>query len=93
MAAWITAEQRRRGLYADYLYEAITGNWEKKRPVYVMLMINSLTESDIQSRGKPVLDLYLAQEAERLGKQRGAVEYVGEHCEPLNQMNLSQVCL
>ena len=91
MGAWVTDEQRGRGLYAEYMFDAITGNWERKRPIYVMLMVNSLTEGDIRARGTPVLDLYLAQEAERLGKRRGAVERVEEHCAPLNQMSLHQV--
>nr|XP_027210074.1 metalloprotease TIKI1-like [Penaeus vannamei] len=91
MPRWMTPDQRGRGLYADYLFNAITGNWERKRPVWVMLMVNSLTESDIRSRGVPVLDLYLAQEAERLTKQTGAVERVEEQCVPLNGLNFSQV--
>ncbi|XP_063588540.1 metalloprotease TIKI1-like isoform X2 [Penaeus indicus] len=91
MPRWMTPDQRGRGLYADYLFNAITGNWERKRPVWVMLMVNSLTESDIRSRGVPVLDLYLAQEAERLTKQTGAVEKVEEQCVPLNGLNFSQV--
>jgi len=77
---------------AEYLFDAIAGDWERKRPVYVLLMVNSLTESDVRARGTPVLDLYLAQEADRSGKQLAAVELVEEHCSPLNSMNLSQVC-
>ena len=88
---WMTADQRGKGLYADYLFNAIAGNWERKRPVWVMLMVNSLTESDIKSRGIPVLDLYLAQEAERIGKVTSAVERVEEQCVPLNELNFSQV--
>ncbi|KAL4634750.1 metalloprotease TIKI2-like [Arapaima gigas] len=91
MPFWMTADQRGRGLYADYLFNAIAGNWERKRPVWVMLMVNSLTESDVRSRGVPVLDLFLAQEAERLGKRTGAVERVEEQCHPLNGLNFSQV--
>ena len=56
-----------------------------------MLMVNSLTESDVKSRGIPVLDLYLAQEAERRNKRMGAVERVDEQCVPLNGLNFSQV--
>ena len=56
-----------------------------------MLMMNSLTERDIQSRGIPVLDLFLAQSAERVGKVTGAVEVVEEQCVPLNELNFSQV--
>ncbi|XP_056669575.1 metalloprotease TIKI1 isoform X3 [Monodelphis domestica] len=91
MPSWMTPDQRGKGLYADYLFNAIAGNWERKRPVWVMLMVNSLTEVDIKSRGVPVLDLYLAQEAERLKKQTGAVEKVEEQCHPLNGLNFSQV--
>ncbi|XP_024134058.1 metalloprotease TIKI2 isoform X1 [Oryzias melastigma] len=91
MPYWITADQRGRGLYADYLFNAIAGNWERKRPVWVMLMVNSLTEWDVRSRGTPVLDLFLAQEAERMGKVTGAVEQVEEQCHPLNGLNFSQV--
>ncbi|XP_068599736.1 metalloprotease TIKI2 [Brachionichthys hirsutus] len=91
MPYWMTADQRGRGLYADYLFNAIAGNWERKRPVWVMLMVNSLTEWDVRSRGTPVLDLYLAQEADRLGKTTGAVERVEEQCHPLNGLNFSQV--
>ena len=56
-----------------------------------MLMVNSLTKGDIRSRGVPVLDLYLAQEAEKLKKNTGAVEKVEEQCVPLNTLNFSQV--
>ena len=91
MPGWMTRDQRDKGLYADYLFNAIAGNWERKRPVWVMLMVNTLTESDIKSRGIPVLDLHLAQEAERLGKLTGAVERVEEQCLPLNDLNFSQV--
>ncbi|KAG0430555.1 hypothetical protein HPB47_022589, partial [Ixodes persulcatus] len=91
MSSWMTADQRGQGLYADYLFNAITGDWERKRPIWVMLMVNSLTENDVRSRGIPVLDLYLAQQAERLAKRTGAVERVHEQCLPLNGLNFSQV--
>lgn len=92
LPSWMTADQRGMGLYADYLFDIIAGNWERKRPIWVMLMVNSLTENDIKSRGIPVLDLYLAQEAEKMGKVTGAVERVEEQCVPLNELNFSQVC-
>ncbi|XP_042607188.1 metalloprotease TIKI1-like [Cyprinus carpio] len=91
LPSWMTPDQRGKGLYADYLFNAIAGNWERKRPVWVMLMVNSLTEADIKTRGAPVLDLYLAQEAQRMRKRTGAVEKVEEQCHPLNGLNFSQV--
>ncbi|XP_052454630.1 metalloprotease TIKI1-like [Carassius gibelio] len=91
LPSWMTPDQRGKGLYADYLFNAIAGNWERKRPVWVMLMVNSLTEADIKTRGVPVLDLYLAQEAQRMRKRTGAVEKVEEQCHPLNGLSFSQV--
>lgn len=91
LPSWMTADQKGMGLYADYLFDIIAGNWERKRPIWVMLMVNSLTENDIKSRGIPVLDLYLAQEAEKMGKVTGAVERVEEQCVPLNELDFSQV--
>ncbi|XP_022250362.1 metalloprotease TIKI1-like isoform X1 [Limulus polyphemus] len=91
LPSWLTADQRNRGLYADYVFNMMTFNWERKRPVWVMLMVNSLTESDVKSRGIPVLDLYLAQEAEKLNKRTGAVEHPEEQCLPLNGLNFTQV--
>ncbi|GFS14374.1 metalloprotease TIKI2, partial [Elysia marginata] len=90
MTDWMSQEQKKKGLFADYLFNAIAGNWRRKRPVWVMLMVNSLTEADVKSRGIPVLDLYLAQQAEREGKVTGAVERVEEQCLPLNDLDLSQ---
>ena len=52
-----------------FFCSAITGNWERKRPVWAMLMVNGLTKGDIASRGFPVLDLYLAQMAAKLKKK------------------------
>jgi len=91
MSSWMTSDQAGMGLYADYLYNAITGNWERKRPVWAMLLVNSLTPSDIASRGFPVLDLYLAQIAEKQNKKIGAVERVEEQCLPLNGLTYGQV--
>ncbi|KAK7163843.1 hypothetical protein R3I94_002528 [Phoxinus phoxinus] len=91
LPSWMTPEQRGQGLYAEYLFNAIAGNWERKRPVWVMLMVNALTEAEVRSRGVPVLDLYLAQEAQRMRKRTGAVEEVEEQCLPLNQLTLTQV--
>ena len=90
MPRWMTADQRGRGLYADFLFNAITGNWQQKRPIWVMLMVNTLTESDVRARGVPVLDLHLALEAKKT-KRTGAVERVEEQCLPLNGLNISQV--
>ncbi|XP_020917815.1 metalloprotease TIKI homolog [Exaiptasia diaphana] len=77
--------------YANKLYELLTKDWQRKRPIWVMLMLNSLSESDIKNRGIPVLDQYLALQASRNEKLVRAVEEVHEQCNPLNSLNSSQV--
>eukprot|EP00094_Tigriopus_californicus_P012027 TCALIF_11621-PA protein Name:"Similar to Trabd2b Metalloprotease TIKI2 (Mus musculus)" AED:0.12 eAED:0.12 QI:0/0.75/0.8/1/0.75/0.8/5/188/491 len=90
---WITPDQIDRGLTADYIYATMTSNWERKQPVWVMMMLNSLTKSDIASRGIPVLDLFLQNQAEKKGKKIGAIEKVQEQCQPLNQLSHAQVII
>ena len=76
---------------AQYLFSAITANWERKRPIWVTLLVNSLTQSDISSRAYPVLDLYLSQLAVKNRKRVSAVETVEEQCSPLNKLNKTLV--
>lgn len=77
--------------FADKIFQLLTKDWQKKRPIWIMLLVNSLTESDIKSRGIPVLDQYLAIEASRHQQFTGAVEEVHEQCRPLNSLNDTQV--
>jgi uncharacterized protein YbaP (TraB family) len=91
MPTWITQDQITMGLDAQYLFSAITANWERKRPIWVTLLVNSLTKSDIASRGVPVLDLYLSQLAVKNRKRVSAIETVDEQCGPLNNLNNTQV--
>lgn len=88
-------DEYRQGMapYADKIFQLLTKDWKLKRPIWIMLMVNSLTESDIKSRGIPVLDQYLASEAAKNEKFTGAVEEVEEQCLPLNSLNASQVRL
>lgn len=76
MPLWITEEQKSRGLNANTLYTAITLHWERKRPIWVMIMLNSLTENDIKSKGITVLDSFFYQKAKKLKKSIGSVENV-----------------
>ncbi|KAK4474843.1 hypothetical protein MN116_001957 [Schistosoma mekongi] len=88
ISKWVEPEKK---IYASYLYETLTKDWKEKRPIWLLLLLNSLTRSEISDRGVPILDLFLAQEAQRLGKKRGAVEQVNDQCEPLNRINVNQV--
>uniref|UniRef100_F6X1I9 Metalloprotease TIKI n=1 Tax=Ciona intestinalis TaxID=7719 RepID=F6X1I9_CIOIN len=93
MPSWVTSEQMKKGrfrLTASLMYNEIAGGWERKRPIWIMLMINALTKPDIRSRGLPVLDVHLARQAGVMGKHVGAIETVEEQCEPFNGLNISQ---
>ncbi|CAL8108308.1 unnamed protein product [Calicophoron daubneyi] len=82
-----------RRKYASYIYQTITKNWKRRRPIWLLLLLNSLTREEILNRGVPVLDLFMAQEARRLGKRRGAVEQVDDQCNPLNNIRAEQISL
>uniref|UniRef100_A0A5S6QDP6 Metalloprotease TIKI homolog n=1 Tax=Trichuris muris TaxID=70415 RepID=A0A5S6QDP6_TRIMR len=77
--------------YADQLFYSITGNWERKRPIWIMFLLNSLNPRSIENRGIPVLDLYLAQQAFISSKPLGAIETPYEQCQPLNSLRNQQV--
>ena len=53
-------------------------------------MVNSLTKSDIASRGFPVLDLHLSQLATRRRKVVGAIEQVGKICSTFHYIDVFQ---
>jgi uncharacterized protein YbaP (TraB family) len=91
MPSWMTINQKVKGIHPETMFKALTANWEVKRPFWILLMINSLTEHDIKMRDIHVLDKYLALEAQRLKKTIGAVEKVEEQCHPLNQLNSTLV--
>lgn len=91
LPSWLTETQKSRYGYATHLFNAITGNWERKQPFWIILMINTLTENDIKTRGIPILDSYLVQEAQRLNKPIGSVEKVHDQCRPMNGLNATQV--
>lgn len=88
---WITMEQRMRGLNPIDLFISMTKDWRKKRPIWIMLLLNALNEYDTKSRGVSVLDTFLIREAASWNKRKGSIESVEEQCGPLNALNNSQV--
>ena len=87
---WMTREQQLR-FDPAHLYSSLTKHWRKKRPIWIMLMLNTLNEYDTKSRGISVLDTFLIGEAVRNDKKKGSIESVEEQCGPLNSLNNSQV--
>lgn len=92
MPYWLQSKDTRSVIpHANRLFDRLTHDWRKKRPIWVMLLVNSLSESDIKNFGISVLDQYLANTARQNQKYVGAVEDVEEQCKPLNSLNASQV--
>lgn len=79
--------------YSNYLFGAIIHEWKRKRPIWVLTLISSLTEENIQLRKKPVLDRFLDNAARSLGKKLAALETVNDHCQPLNRLENNQASL
>ena len=88
---WMTMEQRMMGFSPSGLFTSMTKDWRRKRPIWIMLMLNALNEYDTKSRGISVLDTFLIREAARWDKRKGPIESVEEQCGPLNALNNSQV--
>ena len=95
ISKWISPEQRLMGLNPLQLYQQLTKNWHKKRPIWLMLLLDKLTEFDIKILAErvSVLDTYLMREALSNHKKLGSIETVEEQCSALNKLNNSKVRL
>ena len=69
----------------------MVGDWEEKRPIWILYTLSSLTEENIRLRKIPLLDLFMDNAAEGLGKRVQAVETARDQCRPLNKLNNEQV--
>lgn len=80
------------GLYVDQMLHSILGEWQRMRPVWLLNLLNSLTERQVVGGGsRPLLDIFLRQAAEGLGKQLHSMESVEDQMEPLNHLSLPEV--
>lgn len=77
--------------HSDLLFNAMVGDWEQKRPIWILYMLSSLTEENIRLRKIPLLDLFMDNAAEGLGKRVQAVETARDQCRPLNKLSNQQV--
>ena len=75
---------------SDDFFADVTRNWRRKRPIWVLTLISSLTEENVKTWTKPVLDHFLDNAAGSLGKNLTALETPNEHCQPLNRLEDAQ---
>ena len=73
------------------LFRSSIAGWEKKRPIWILVMLTSLNEYNVKNRNVPLLDHFMDNAANGMGKQVMAVETVQEQCDPLNSLNNSDV--
>lgn len=81
---------RLRSVY-EQMFDSMTLKWHQKRPIWLLLLLESLTPNELAGTKAPPLDLYLAHEAASHSVHTGGIERVTEQCEPLNSMALSDV--
>ena len=77
--------------YSDTMFNEMTSDWKKKRPVWILMLISSLTEENIKNRNIPLLDLFMDNVAENLGKKVQAMESPRDQCRPLNKISNEKV--
>ena len=70
---WTTNSQEK----AYELFESLTKNWKMKRPIWILIMLNQLTEKNLARGNLQTLDMHLAFKAKfELSKETGSVEKV-----------------
>ena len=80
------------GFYVDQMVHSILGEWQRMRPVWLLNLLNSLTEEQVVGGGsRPLLDNFLRQAAAGMGKEVHALESVEDQMEPLNRLSLPEV--
>ena len=75
---------------SDHLFNAVTHDWKRKKPIWVFSLISSLTEENIRQRRNLILDRFLDNAARSLGKNLAGLETVNDHCQPLNKLDNDQ---
>ena len=71
---------------SEKFFRDVTYNWRRKRPVWILSLISTLTEENVESWDTPVLDHFMDNAARRLGKNLTALETVNDHCQPLKKL-------
>uniref|UniRef100_A0AC34Q2E1 Metalloprotease TIKI homolog n=1 Tax=Panagrolaimus sp. JU765 TaxID=591449 RepID=A0AC34Q2E1_9BILA len=73
-------------------FHEITTNWQRMKPTWVLFMLfHLLNLHDLPPTNSPMLDAFLANEAQRLNKKVESVENASEQCEPLQSLPLKDI--
>ena len=74
------------------VFEEMTKYWQLKRPIWILLMLNSFNKETVETRAIPQLDGYMYLKARQTNKTIGYLESAEERCR-LSYLNSSQVCI
>ena len=75
----------------DATYSLLTHSWQRKRPIWLLFLLSSITKERVNSLSVPVLDVFMEKAATSLGKQVAAVETVSDQCRHFNRLPHQQV--
>lgn len=73
----------------------LLGGWERKRPIWITLLLSSLNKQSVRSTasGTPLLDVFLGNAAHNMAKKLEAMEDANDQCNPFNKLSPQQVKL
>ena len=83
------------GRYTLFVYYWMchnTGNWAYRRPIWLVLLLNTLTKTSLKQNGVVILDRYMADRASNMGNKAVlGIESPEENCATLNNLNATYV--
>jgi uncharacterized protein YbaP (TraB family) len=89
-AAVLSHHSMHMGNHAQILlnFQMTTTDWKNKRPVWLLFMLFHLLNMDDKKHSTtPMLDMFLATEAQRYGKNIHSLESPAEQCNPLENIS------
>uniref|UniRef100_A0A1I7TMZ6 Metalloprotease TIKI homolog n=2 Tax=Caenorhabditis tropicalis TaxID=1561998 RepID=A0A1I7TMZ6_9PELO len=69
--------------HAEEIHSNITGDWWRKRPIWLLFLLYQLCENVFEKASSPLLDLYIAQKATDEKKTIIPIETAEEQCNPV----------
>ena len=73
---------------------SLMGDWERKRPIWLLILLNKLTEEHIErENGQLLLDFFMKNAAKAMGKDVDWLESAEEQMRPFNLLSLEEVSL
>lgn len=76
---------------SEELFERFVGDWKALRPVWILYLLNSLTDQNARLNQVPVVDTFLERGAHTLGKGVQAIEDPNDQCRPFNKLGNYEV--